>query len=148
MLGFLKSLTHRIFCGNNICICGYRHNWISFCKINLPTVSFSGFYTDKEILTRLLPLVPSQESTGIRKDSCYILPGSFSGILRNFFGSLADKSGAKFKSPPPWEDGKVFEKWDEEIKFWQLVTDLQKTQQAPALALSLECRKRERALCN
>ena len=110
---------------------------IVFCKINLPTVSFSGFYTDRELFTRLLPLVPSQESTGTRKDSCYILTGSFSGILRNFFGSLADMSGAKFKAPPPWEDGKAFEKWDEEVKLWQLVTDLQKTQQAPALALSL-----------
>ena len=54
-------------------------------------------------------------------------------------------SGAKFKAPPPWEDGKAFEKWDE-VKLWQLVTDLQKTQLAPALALSLECRNREVAL--
>ena len=42
-----------------------------------------------------------------------------------------------FKNPPPLTDATGYEEWKNEVKMWQLVTDLDKSKQALALALSL-----------
>ena len=53
---------------------------------------------------------------------------------------------SKYKAPPEWEEGKIFEKWQDEVQLWLLVTDLEEAKRGPALALSLSGRKREIAL--
>ena len=51
-----------------------------------------------------------------------------------------------YKNPPELNEEKKYETWKNELKLWQLVTDLDKTKQGPVVALSLEGKYREVAM--
>ena len=59
---------------------------------------------------------------------------------------MLNNASSSCKTPPSWEDEKPFDAWKTEMELWQLVTDLAKTKQGPAVALSLHGRKREVAM--
>ena len=51
-----------------------------------------------------------------------------------------------FKAPPQWQSQQAFESWKSEVELWTALTDLEKTKQGPAVALSLTDYPREVAL--
>ncbi|CAC5376985.1 unnamed protein product [Mytilus coruscus] len=51
-----------------------------------------------------------------------------------------------YKSPPGLTKDKSYQQWKNEVKMWQLVTDLDKKKRGLALALSLQGKPREVAL--
>ncbi|CAL9707805.1 unnamed protein product [Knipowitschia caucasica] len=51
-----------------------------------------------------------------------------------------------YRVPPPFEEGKLYESWKNEVGIWARVTDLEKKKQALAVALSLSGRARETAM--
>ena len=53
---------------------------------------------------------------------------------------------ASFKSPPVWGADVPFDFWLNDVKVWQAVTDLTVQKQGPAVALSLQGRRRDVAL--
>ena len=55
-------------------------------------------------------------------------------------------STPSYKNPPSLEKEKDYQQWKNEVKMWQLVTDLDKKKRGLALALSLQGKPREVAL--
>ena len=53
---------------------------------------------------------------------------------------------ASYKTPPEWAIDTPYDIWENEIRVWQMVTDLAKTKQGPAVALTLQGRRRDIAL--
>lgn len=51
-----------------------------------------------------------------------------------------------YRVPPPFEEGKPYESWKNEVSVWTRVTDLEKKKQALAVALALSGRARETAM--
>ena len=49
---------------------------------------------------------------------------------------MASHSGS-YKVPPSFSEAKPYNRWVDEIKVWQTVTELDKKKQGPAIALSL-----------
>ena len=55
-------------------------------------------------------------------------------------------SNASYKNPPTLEKTKTYQQWKNEVKLWELVTDLELKKRGLALALSLQGKPREVAL--
>lgn len=45
--------------------------------------------------------------------------------------------GGHYKTPPLFSESKPYTRWVDEVRVWQIVTDLDETKQGPAIALSL-----------
>ncbi|CAL9697179.1 unnamed protein product [Knipowitschia caucasica] len=53
---------------------------------------------------------------------------------------------SNYRVPPKFDEARPYECWKNEVSIWRLVTELDKTKQALAVALGLEGRARETAL--
>ena len=57
--------------------------------------------------------------------------------------AASNKINKNIKNPPSLEESSNYENWEKALKYWQIITDIQKPKQGAAVILSLTGKARE-----